>query len=385
MIEFTKEQKMIQKSIRELVKKEVEPRSAEIDEAEEYPEDLVKLCEEMGLYELVIPEEYGGSNVTLSTLCMVIEELAKSSPSLALTVFTTNSSLLIFSNSASAEQKKEFFDKYYSGDNKIVAFALTEPDSGSDAASLQTFAELKGDHYIMNGNKVFITNAPVAQYFIIIARTAPGNDSRGLSAFMVEKGAPGFKIGVSEHKMGLRASPLAELIFNNAQFPKESLLGAEGDGWQILRKYGNLMRLWGAASLSLGIAEGATALALDYAKKRKQFGKPIASFQGIQFMLADMEIQTKAARALIYSVARMYESGKQSMQEIEAHVAMAKCFATDVAMKVTTDAVQIYGGYGYMRSYPIERMMRDAKGVQIFDGSNQIQRVIISRKMIGKL
>lgn len=385
MIDFNKEQKMIQNSIREMVKKEVEPRSADIDEKEEYPEDLVTLCDEMGLYELVVPEEYGGSNASMSTLCMVIEEISKASPSLASTIFCTNSCLLIFVNSATKTQKKVFFDKYYSRKNKIIAFAMTEPDSGSDAASLQTFASSNGDNYIVNGNKIFITCAPVAQYFLLMARTKEGNDAKGISAFMIEKDAPGFSIGTNEHKMGLRGSPIAELVFNNAQIPKTSLLGREGEGWVILRNYGNLMRLWGAASMALGIAESAIDRAADYAKKRKQFGKPIAAFQGIQFMLADMEIQTKAARSLIYSVARMHESGKYSMSDIESHVAMAKCFAADTAMKVTTDAVQIFGGYGYMRSYPIERMMRDAKGVQIFDGSSQIQKLIVSRSLIGKL
>lgn len=385
MIEFTKEQQMIQKSIREMMKKEVEPIAGEIDENEEYPDRLNKLCEEMGLFELVLPDEFGGSNATITTLCMVIEEISKVSPSLATIVFCTNACLNIFRHAAGEEQKNKFFSKYQAGENKICAFAMTEPDSGSDAASLQTFAELKGDEYVINGNKIFITGAPVAEYFLLMARTEPGNDARGLSAFIIKKGAPGFTIGAKEHKMGLRGSPLSEIVFNNARFPKETILGNEGDGWRILRAYGNLMRLWGAASMSLGIAEGAVEAATNYARERKQFGQAIAAFQGIQFMLADMQIQTQAARALNYSVANMIDRGKADMQTIESYIAMAKCFATDTAMKVTTDAVQIFGGNGYMRSYPVERMMRDAKGIQIFDGSNQVQRVIISRKMIGKL
>jgi alkylation response protein AidB-like acyl-CoA dehydrogenase len=384
MSHFTEEQKMMQQMVRRLVNEKVAPRAAEIDETDEFPWDIVKVFGENGLLNLVLPEEYGGVNANNTTLCIVIEEIAKVSPACGLTVFTTQALQNVLVRGGNDEQKKRFYPKFESGD-KICAFVLTEPNAGSDAGSIQTRAILDGDNYIFNGNKNFITTGEVADYYLVFAMTQPGKRAKGMSAFIVEKGTEGFSFGKKENKMGLRGSPTVELIFEDAKVPKENLLGEEGQGWKILTEYGNLMRTWGAASTSLGIAEGALAYATGYAKERTQFGKPIAAFQAIQFMLADMAILTEASKSLILKASWTRDKETEPFFKIEPMVSMAKCFTTDTAMKVTTDAVQILGGYGYTKEYPVERMMRDAKGVQIFDGTNQIQRVIIARNLIGKL
>ncbi len=384
MSHFTEEQKMMQQMVRRLVNEKVAPRAAEIDETDEFPWDIVKVFGENGLLNLVLPEEYGGVNANNTTLCIVIEEIAKVSPACGLTVFTTQALQNVLVRGGNDEQKKRFYPKFESGD-KICAFVLTEPNAGSDAGSIQTRAILDGGNYIFNGNKNFITTGEVADYYLVFAMTQPGKRAKGMSAFIVEKGTEGFSFGKKENKMGLRGSPTVELIFEDAKVPKENLLGEEGQGWKILTEYGNLMRTWGAASTSLGIAEGALAYATGYAKERTQFGKPIAAFQAIQFMLADMAILTEASKSLILKASWTIDKETEPFFKIEPMVSMAKCFTTDTAMKVTTDAVQILGGYGYTKEYPVERMMRDAKGVQIFDGTNQIQRVIIARNLIGKL
>ena len=384
MIQLTEDQKMIQQMVSKLAKEKIAPRAAEIDETDEFPWDIAKVFSEHGLLNLVLPEEYGGVNANNTTLCIVIEEISKVSPACALMVFTTQALTNVLVRGGSDEQKQRFFPRFASGD-KLCAFVLTEPNSGSDAASLKTKAVLDGDNYIFNGNKIFITTGEVADFYLVFALTGPGERAKGVSAFIVEKGIPGFTFGKKENKMGLRGSPTVELIFEDAAVPKKNLLGEEGQGWKILVEYGNLMRTWGAASTSLGIAQGALDYSSEYSKERMQFGKPIASFQAIQFMLADMAILTEAARSLIYKASWMIDTGVEPFSKIEPMVSMAKCFTTDVAMKVTTDAVQILGGYGYTKDYPVERMMRDAKGVQIFDGTNQIQRVIIARSLLGKL
>ena len=382
MNHFTEDQKMIQQMVRKLAKERVAPRAAEIDETDEFPWDLAKVFGENGLLNLVLPEEFGGINAGNTTLCIVIEEISKISAACSLSVFTTQALLNVLVRGGSDELKQRFYPKFASGD-KICAFVLTEPNSGSDAASIKTKAILDGDDYVFNGNKVFISTGEVADYYLVFALTQPEKRAKGMSAFIVEKGTPGFSFGKKEKKMGLRGNPTVELIFEDARVPRENLLGEEGEGWRMLTEYGNLMRTWGAASLSLGIAQGATDYSAGYAKERMQFGKPIASFQAIQFMLADMAMLTEASRSLIYRASLMIDNN-ESHSKIESMVSMAKCFTTDAAMKVTTDAVQILGGYGYTKDYPVERMMRDAKGVQIFDGTNQIQRLIISRGLLGK-
>jgi len=381
MIKFTEEQIMIQEMVRKLTKEKIAPRAAEIDETAEFPYDIAKIFSDHGLFNLVLPEEHGGIEANSTTLCIVIEEVSKVSPACATAIFTTQAFLNVFAKTGTEQQKKNFYPKFVSGD-KIGAFVLSEPNFGSNAASIQTKAILDGDNYILNGNKVFISSGSVADFFLVFARTGPDERAKGISTFIVEKDSPGLSIGKEEKKMGLRGNPFCELIFDNTIIPRENLLKKEGDGWQILTEYGNLMRIWGAASMSLGIAEGAMEYALEYAKERIQFGKPIVAFQAIQFMLADMAMSIEAARSLVYRSSEMIDEGTTSFQEIESLVSMAKCFSTDMAMKVTTDAVQILGGYGYTKDYPLERLMRDAKGVQIFDGTNQIQRLIIARNLI---
>ncbi len=384
MIHFTEEQKMIQQMVRKLAKEKVEPRAAEIDETDEFPWDIAKVFGEHGLLNLVLPEEYGGINAGNTTLCIVIEELSKASAACALMVFTTQGLTNVFVKTANDEQKKRFYPIFGLG-NKISAFVLTEPNYGSDAASMQTKAVLNGDSYIFNGNKIFISTGEVADFYLVFARTGPGEKAKGVSAFVIEKGTPGLSFGKKENKMGLRGNPLVELVFEDAKVPKENLLGERGEGWKILANYGNLMRTWGAASVSLGIAQGALDFAAKYSKERIQFGTPIANFQAIQFMLADMAMLTEAARSLIYRTSGIIDKGTEPTSKIEPMTSMAKCFSSDMAMKVTTDAVQILGGYGYTKDYPLERMMRDAKGVQIFDGTNQIQRIIISRRLLSNV
>jgi len=382
MIHFTEEQKMIQTMVRRLVKEKVAPRAARIDETDEFPWDIAKVFGENGLFSLVLPEDHGGINANNTTLCIVIEEIAKASAACSIMVFTTQALTNILVRCCNDEQKKRYYPEFATGDT-IGAFALTEPNYGSDAASIHTKAVPDGDSYIVNGNKIFISTGEVAELYLLFTRTGPGEKSKGISAFIVEKGTPGFSFGKKENKMGLRGNPLTELVFENARVPKENLLGKEGDGWKLLVEYANLMRTWGAASMSLGISQGALDFAGNYAKERIQFGKPIAGFQAIQFILADMAMLTEAARSLIYRTSTLIDDGTEPRNKIDAMVSMAKCFSSDTAMKVTTDAVQILGGYGYTKDYPIERMMRDAKGVQIFDGTNQIQRIVIARKLLS--
>ena len=275
------------------------------------------------------------------------------------------------------EQKKRFLPQLASGE-KLAAFGLTEAEAGSDVGGIRTTAVKDGDHYIINGTKQWITNGGEAEIYTVVAMTDKSRGARGASTFVVEKGTPGFTFGKKEKKLGIRASATNELIFTDCKIPKENILGKEGMGFLVAMKTFDMSRP-GVAAQAVGIAQGAIDLAVKYAREREQFGKPISSFQGIQFMLADMATQTEAARALIYATARMVDNGKA---KIAKESAMAKLFASDVAMKVTTDAVQIFGGYGYMRDYPIEKFMRDAKITQIYEGTNQIQRGVIAANMI---
>jgi alkylation response protein AidB-like acyl-CoA dehydrogenase len=330
---------------------------------------------------LTLPERYGGGDADVTTLCLVIEEISKVSAASALMVFSTQAVYRVLRVAGNDEQRDRFFLDISAGD-KLGSFVLTEPEYGSDAGSLATRAVREGDHYVLNGTKIFITTGSRASYFLVFARTGPGERAKGLSAFIVQRETKGLHIGRSENKMGLRGSVTSEVVFDNMIVPAENRLREEGDGWEILTEVANIMRLWGAASMALGIAEGAFEYALNYARERRQFGKPIANFQGIRFMLADMAMLIESARSLIYRTAALIDGGGGSKREIEMLVSMSKCYASDAAMKVTTDAVQILGGYGYTKEYPVERMMRDAKAIQILDGSNQIQRVVVAKNLI---
>jgi alkylation response protein AidB-like acyl-CoA dehydrogenase len=384
MYAFTDEQKMIQEMVRKLTLEKISPRVADIDENDEFPKDLVEVLAENDLLKLTLPEKYGGIDADTTTLSLVISELSNASAPMGSLVLSAQSVIKIIKAYGGEEQKERVFSNLSTGD-KLLAFCLTEPEAGSDAHSLKTRAVLKDDHYIVNGTKRWITLASVSEYYLVFVRTAEKKQKNDISALLVHKDTPGLSFGKKDNKFGMRGSLTADLIFEDARVRKDSLIGREGQGWEILSKYSNSMRCWGAASIALGIAQGALDYTVRYAKERVQFGRPISEFQGIQFMLADMEMMIEAARSLIYRTnAQVDREGEQVSVRTMSLVSMAKCFASDVAMKVTTDAVQILGGYGVSKEYPVQRMMRDAKCVQIFDGSNQIQRIIISKNLLNR-
>ncbi|RJP59852.1 MAG: acyl-CoA dehydrogenase [Deltaproteobacteria bacterium] len=373
---------MIRDVTRRMALEKIAPRAAEIDETDEFPWDIVELYKQNGTLKLVLPDEYGGVGADTTTLCLVMEEIARVSASCSCIVFSTEALIHILVRAATSEQKDRFFPRLSQGD-KISAFVLTEPEAGSDANAMRTNAVLEGDYYILNGRKCFISNAIVSDFYLVFARVKTLDNKKGISAFVVEKDTQGLSMGKKENKMGLRGNTMADLIFENARVPKENIVGGEGEGWKILAQVANQMRLYGASAMGLGIAQGALDYAVEYAKQRYQFGKPIASLQAIQFMLADMHIQTEAVRSILYRTSQMIDRGEGSAAEIGSLVSMSKCLSGDTAIKVATDAVQVLGGYGYIKDYPVERMMRDAKSVQIFDGTNQIQRLVVARNMLG--
>ena len=374
---LTEEQKMIRDLARQVAEDKIRPVAAEYDEKNEFPWEIMKVLSESDLFGVYIEEKYGGTGGGVTELAICTEELSKACGGIAVCYAASalgTYPILLYGNE---EQKKKYLPDLAKG-KKLAAFALTEPEAGSDAGSLKTQAKKSGDHYILNGTKQWITNGGEAEVYTVIAITDKAKGARGASAFIVEKGTPGFEFGKKEDKMGIRASATRELIFNDCKIPKENLLGREGVGFIVAMKTFDQSRP-GVAAQALGIAQGALDLAVDYSKKRVQFGKSISNFQGIQFMMADMATEIEAARALIYATARMIDSGAKNVSKESA---MAKLFASDVAMKVTVDAVQIFGGYGYMRDYPIEKYMRDAKITQIYEGTNQIQRSVIAANLI---
>ena len=381
MIQLTEEQKMIRDMVRKIAKEKIAPRAAEIDETDEFPMDYVEVYKENNLFKMVLPEKHGGIDANTTTLCVIVEELAKAYASAPQMLITTGAALHILLKAATEAQQMRFFKRLEQG-TQACSFALTEPNHGSDAGSLQTKAVLNGDHYIINGSKAFITTGEIAEMHLVFVRTG-GEKTKGISVIMVDKNTPGFRVGKKEHKMGFAGTGTVELIFEDAKVPKDSIVGKVNEGWSLLLNIANMMRVWGAGCTALGNAQGALDYVVEYAKQRFQFGKPIASFQAIQFMLADMAILIESARSLIYRTAYVMDTDGESFKNIETLVCMSKCYAADVGMKVTTDAVQIMGGYGYTKEYPVERRMRDAKSVQIYDGSNQIQRVVISRNLLG--
>ena len=374
---LTEEQKMIKDLARQIAEEKFKPVRAKMDEKDEFPWEVVKVLRESDMFGIYLPEEYGGLGGGVMELCLAVEEMSRvcggMSLSLAATALASFPILLFGSN----EQKQKYLPDLASGKH-LAAFALTEPDAGSDAGATKTTARLEGDHYILNGTKCFITNGSVADIITVIAMTDKSRGSRGASAFIVEKGMDGFSVGKEEDKMGIRASSTSELIFEDCKVPKENLISREGMGFIVAMKTLDQSRP-GVASQALGIAQGALDAAVDYARQRKQFDRPIITFQGLQWMLADMATRVEAARALVYSAARTVDAGEK---RIAKDSAICKLFASDVAMSVTTDAVQILGGYGYMKEYPVEKMMRDAKITQIYEGTNQIQRDVIGTQLI---
>ena len=374
---FTEEQIMVQDLARRIAREKLVPVRAELDEKGEFSWEIVKILRESDLFGVYLPEEYGGLGGGVTELCLAVEELSRACGGLSLSLAATalgTFPILLFGTD---EQKKRCLPDLASG-KKLAAFALTEPEAGSDAGATKTTARRDGDHFVINGTKCFITNGSVADVVTVIAMTDKTKGSRGASAFIVEKGTPGFSVGKEENKMGIRASSTSELVFEDCRVPAQNLLGREGTGFIVAMKTLDQSRP-GVAAQALGIAQGAFDEAVSYARKREQFGRPIVAFQGLQFMLADMATRIEAARALIYAVCRAVDAGEK---RISKESAMCKLLASDTAMSVTTDAVQILGGYGYMKEYPVEKMMRDAKITQIYEGTNQIQRDVIATQII---
>ncbi|MFN2527590.1 MAG: acyl-CoA dehydrogenase family protein [Candidatus Baltobacteraceae bacterium] len=376
----SEEEAMILEVVRQLVAEKVAPRAAEIDEKGEFAYDIKKLFAENDLMGIPFPAEYGGLGGSFVTYVKVVEEIAKACASSSLIVAVQELGALPILIGGSDEQKKKYIPKLASGE-WIAAYALTETGSGSDAAgSMRTRAEKKGDKWILNGTKIWITHGSVADVICVFAVTDPTKGPGGISAFIVEKDFKGFKVGKKEKKMGIRGSPTVELSFEDCEVPAENLLGPEGEGFKIAMKVLDKSRP-GIAAQALGIAAGALDYATNYAKERVAFGKPIGQQQGVGFLLADMKTEVEAARMLVYECARKCD---ENAPDVGLWAAMCKLKAGDVAMSVTTDAVQILGGFGYSTEYPVERMMRDAKITQIYEGTQQIQRLVISRALVGK-
>lgn len=374
------EQVMIRDLCRQIAKEKIAPVAAEYDKSEKFPSEIIQIIAESDLFAIFVPPEYGGTGGGVLDLCIATEELSRACGGIAVCYAASalgTFPIVLFGNE---EQKKKYLPDLAKG-KTIAAFGITEPEAGSDASAIKTTAVKKGDYYILNGAKHFITNGGEAGVYTVIAMTDRAKGARGASAFIVEKGTPGFSFGKKEDKLGIRASITSELIFTDCKVSKENLLAREGMGFIVTMKTFDMSRP-GVAAQALGIAQGALDVAVKYARERVQFGKPISSFQGIQWMLADMATKIEAARALVYSTARMVDSGNTSVAKESA---MAKLFASDTAMQVTTDAVQILGGYGYMRDYPAEKYMRDAKITQIYEGTNQIQRNIIALQLIKEM
>jgi butyryl-CoA dehydrogenase len=377
---LTEEQKMIKDLAHKIAEEKIRPIAAEHDKTEEFPWEVMKVIAESDLFGLFIPEEYGGMGVNVMNLCLATEELSRACGGIAVCYAASalgTFPIVLYGNDA---QKKKYLPDLAKG-KKIAAFGLTEPEAGSDAGSIKTTARKEGNYYVLNGVKHFITNGGDAETYTVVAMTDKNKGARGASAFIVEKGTKGFTFGKKEDKLGIRASSTMELIFNDCKVPAENLLAKEGMGFIVTMRTFDMSRP-GVAAQALGIAQGAMELAVKYARQRYQFGKPISSNQGIQWMFADMATEVEAARALVYATARAVDAGDK---DVSSASAMAKLFASDIAFKVCDMALQIHGGYGYMKDYPIEKYMRDAKITQIYEGTNQIQRNIIGLQMIKDL
>jgi len=372
--ELTEDQEMILAAVRDMAKDKIAPRSAEIDTENEYPWDIIELYRESQLLSMIIPEEYGGVGTGELTCCLVIEELAKVCANSAHALADHWLGLEPIVLGGHEEVKQKFLPQLTT---KLAAFALTETEAGSDISGIQTKAVMEGDNYIINGQKIFCTNGGTADFISVFIRTS-ADRNRGMSVCVVPKETPGFSVGKKEEQLGMRGTPAYELVFEDCQVPKENLIGQEGDGFKIALGVFDRSRPFDAI-LAVGISEGALQYAIDYAKERRQFGRPIAEFQGIQFMLADMAIQTEAARLLVYQAAALIDQGSSFISQFSS---MANCFATDTGVKVTNDAMQILGGYGYIKDHPLEQKMRDARLLQIVEGTNQIQRVVVARSLL---
>jgi alkylation response protein AidB-like acyl-CoA dehydrogenase len=376
---LTAEQREIRDLVRDLARERVAPRAAEIDKSAEFPWDMVELLREHDLFGLPFDEEHGGTGTGALMVLVAIEELSKVCATTGLLLAVQELGSLGLKLAGTEEQKARWLPRLASGE-WLGAYALTEAGSGSDSAAMRTEAQREGDEYVLNGAKRFITNAGVAELYTVFAKTDPAAGHAGISAFVVEASAPGFEVGRIEPKMGIKGSTTGEIFFNDCRIPADNLLGEEGDGFRIAMQILDRSRP-GIGAQGLGLAQGATDYALEYAKTRETMGKPIAEHQLIAATLADMETKCEAARGLLYKCGQLIDEGANGA-DLTKISAMAKLYCTDVAMEVTTDAVQILGGYGYIQEYPVERMMRDAKITQIYEGTNQIQRLVIAREML---
>ncbi|HOD59375.1 MAG TPA: acyl-CoA dehydrogenase family protein [Candidatus Syntrophosphaera sp.] len=374
---LTEEQLEMQEIARRIANEKMKPVSQKYDEEEIFPWDIIEVMRQSDLFAILVGEEYGGISGKVMDLAIVTEELCAVDMGISLAFGATGLGMYPILIAGSEEQKQKYLTQIAAGE-KLAAFALTEANAGSDAGAIETTARKEGDHYILNGTKQWITNGGEADIYCVFAMTDKTRGARGCSCFIVEKGTPGFNFGKKENKMGIRASATRELIFEDCVVPAENLIGREGMGFIIAMKVFDKSRPMVGAQ-AVGVARGAFETAITYSKQRQQFGKPISSFQAIQFMLADMATEIEAARALVYQTAKLIDSGAKDYSKESA---MCKYFASDVAMKVTTDAVQILGGYGYMKEYPVEKMMRDAKILQIYEGTNQIQRGIVASALL---
>ncbi len=374
---LTDEQKMIKELARKIAEEKIKPVRQELDEKAEFPYEIMEELAKADLMRVFIPEEYDGLGGGVFEMVLVVEELSRVCGGVAVCYAANGLAAYPIILFGTEEQKKKYLPKIASGE-AYAAFALTEANAGSDASNIETTAKEEGDSFILNGTKQFITNGGVASIYVVIASTDREKGARGLSAFIVEKGIPGFDFGKEENKLGIRASATRELIFQDCKIPKENLLGKKGQGFIIAMRTFDMTRP-GIGAQAVGIAQGAFEEALKYSTQRVQFGKPISSFEGIQFKLAEMATRIEAARALVYQAAKTIDSGAKNVSKDSA---MAKLFASDVAMWVTTEAIQIFGGYGYMKEYPVEKMFRDAKITQIYEGTNEIQRLVIASHLI---
>jgi butyryl-CoA dehydrogenase len=376
---LTEQQKLVKSLARRIAEERILPVRAELDQKEEFPWAIVKDMADSDLFRVFIPEQYEGLGEGSFALCIAVEELSRACCGVALTYAADALGTVPILLYGTDEQKQKYLPDIAAG-KKLTGFGLTESGAGSDAAAIKTTATRDGDDYIINGTKQFITNGGEAEIYTIITMTDPSRGSRGSSAFIVEKGMPGFTFGKKEQKMGIRTTATCELVFHNCRVPRDNLLGKEGLGFIITMKTLDVSRP-GVGALSVGLAQGALEAAVAYAQERRQFGQPVSAFQAVQHMLANMAMELEAARALVYAAAKTIDSGARDFTEVGA---MAKVFATDMAMKVTTDALQVFGGVGYMRDYPAEKMMRDAKINQIYEGTNQVLRNVIASQLLKR-
>ncbi len=378
--EFTEEQLMLRDMVREFAKNEIEPIAAEIDETAEYPMDNIKKMAELGLLGIPFPDEYGGAGMDTISMALALEEIAKACASTCLSVAAHISlcatPIYLF---GTEEQKQKYLIPLAQG-KSLGSFCLTEPESGSDAAAAKTTAKLQGDHYILNGSKMYVTNAGLADFFVVFAKTDPDRGTKGISAFIVEKDFDGVVVGKKEDKLGVRASDTRPVTFEDCKAPKENLLGKENEGFKqaLITLDGGRI---GIGAMAVGLAQAAMEKSADYAHERVAFGKPIAEFQAIKFMLADMATEIHGARLMVHHAAHLRDQNKPYTKE----AAMAKLFASEAAMRATKNGIQIFGGYGYTRDYPVERYWRDAKLTVIGEGTSEIQRLVISREILKEL